>query len=740
MDDPAVATETGVDGASAIPWVLSGRGRSALRAQAEQLQRFALAEEEDVGVGDVGLSLAGRSALEDRAVVLGADRQALLAGLAAVAAGEPAPNVLENVARDDGGMRVAFLFTGQGAQRAGMGRELYRAFPSFRAALDEVCAALDEHLERPVLEVLFAQEDTPAAEFLDDTMFTQAGLFALEVALCRLLESWGVRPHYLAGHSIGELAAAHVAGVFSLQDACRLVAARGRLMSALPAGGAMVAVQATREEALRSLAGFEDRVSLAAVNGPAAVVLSGDEDPVQELTQAWERRGRKVKRLRVSHAFHSPRMEGMLAEFLEVAQGVSFQAPRIPVVSNLTGALAGEELCTPEYWVRQVRETVRFADGVGWLADQGVGGFLELGPDGVLSAMTVDCLRERDAGAGTGSGGGKGAGAGGGKGAVVAAAVLKGGQPEGLSLIGALAELWTRGASVDWVAMLRESGARRVDLPTYAFQRRRHWIEGAPLARTWQGWRYRVQWKPIALAPAPALSGTWLAILPAAAHEDPWIAALIDALEARGAHLVRVPVDGVEVTREELAGSLREALEWLPEAKPVAGVVSLLALEERVLLTHASVPGGLASTVALAQALGDAEIGAPMWLITRGAMAVAPSERVAAPAQAHVWGIGAVIGLEYPRRWGGIVDLPETIEERLGSSWPACSPTPAVRISSRCARRACSRGGWCGRTRASRRTTASGHPPTVGPPRGARCWSPGEPAGWARILRAGWRR
>jgi acyl transferase domain-containing protein/D-arabinose 1-dehydrogenase-like Zn-dependent alcohol dehydrogenase len=682
------SSHAGLLGAGAIPWVLSGRGRSALRAQAERLRDFAMAEE-DAGVGDVGLSLASRAALEDRAVVLGADRQTLLAGLAAVAAGEPAANAIEGTARD-AELRVAFLFTGQGAQRPGMGRELYRAFPAFRAALDEVCATLDEHLERPVLEVLFAQEGTPAAELLDDTMFTQAGLFALEVALLALLESWGVRPDYLAGHSIGELTAAFAAGVFSLQDACRLVAARGRLMSALPEGGAMVAVQASREEALESLAGFEDRVSLAAVNGPAAVVLSGDEGPVGELAQAWERRGRKVKRLRVSHAFHSPRMEGMLAEFLEVARSVSFQAPRITVVSNLTGGPAGEELCAPEYWVRQVRETVRFADGVGWLADQGVGGFLELGPEGVLSAMALDCLRERGADTGTGSGVRQSA--------VAAAAVLKGGRPEGQSLVGALAEMWTYGATVDWAAMLREAGARRVELPTYAFQRQRHWIEGTPLVRPRQGWRYRVQWKPIAPAPAPALSGRWLAILPAAAQEDPWIDTLTAALEARGAQLVRVPVDGVEVTREELAGSLREALETSPdalygsqgvdepnalyrsqtvdgpdaldgsqtlrppEATPIAGVISLLALEERALPIHASVPGGLAGTVALAQALEDAEIGAPMWLLTRGAMAVAPSERVAAAVQAHVWGLGAVIALEYPRRWGGMVDLPEALE------------------------------------------------------------------------------
>jgi polyketide synthase 12 len=638
----------GVLGADAVPWVLSSRGSGALRAQAQRLRGFALAGE-DVRVGDVGLSLAGRPELEDRAVVLGGEREALLAGLQALAAGEAAPNVVEGVARG-AQARIAFLFTGQGAQRAGMGRELYEAFPPFRAALDEVCAALDAHLERSVLEVLFAQEGTPAAGLLDDTMFTQAGLFALEVALLRLLESWGVRPDYLLGHSIGELTAAFAAGVFSLDDACRLVAARGRLMSALPEGGAMVAVQATHEEALALLEGFEDRVSVAAVNGPEAVVISGDEGPVLELARAWELKAHKVKRLRVSHAFHSPRMERMLEDFAAVARDVSFQAPRIPVLSNVTGELAGEELCTPEHWVRQVRETVRFADGVRWLAEQGVSGLLELGPDGVLSAMASDCLRERETGGGAG---------------VAVAAAMKRGRPEAPSLIAALAEMWVRGGSVDWAAMLRETGARRVELPTYAFQRRRYWLQGAPAERSGPDWRYRVQWKQIHSPAAAAQAGSWLAVLPAATHEDPWIDALTGALRERGAQLLRVPLDGAGVARAELARALREALDSSPQQTPPAGVVSLLALEERRDLARPSVSGGLAATVALVQALEDASVEAPLWLITRGAASIAPSDRMRSPIQAQVWGFGLVAGLEYPRRWGGLVDLPETLDARV---------------------------------------------------------------------------
>ena len=462
-----------------LPWVLSARDEPALRAQAERLREH-LERSPALGLADVGLSLASRASLQRRAVVLGEQCAELLDGLDAVAREEPRANVERCPPGDAAGLEggLALLFSGQGAQRVGMGSELYRAAPIFRAAFDGVCAEFDAHLgaERPLREVIFAgcgsrgvAELAPATaeDLLRQTLFTQAGLFALEVALFRLLESWGVRPAFLMGHSIGELAAAHVAGVLSLSDACKLVAARGRLMQALPSGGAMLSIEASEQELHAQLAsadGLSERVALAAVNGPRAVVLSGDEDAVLELADRWAREGRRTKRLRVSHAFHSPRMDEMLQPFLEALEGLSFAEPRIPIVSNLTGEPAlAEDICKPAYWVRHAREPVRFLDGVRWLHAQGVSGYLELGPDGVLSAIVRDCLSE-PAGRGDGDDG------------VLALPLLRGARPEVQALLGALAELWAHGAPVDWREAFQGSGARRVSLPAYAFQRQRYWL------------------------------------------------------------------------------------------------------------------------------------------------------------------------------------------------------------------------------------------------------------------------
>ncbi|MFF4402932.1 SDR family NAD(P)-dependent oxidoreductase [Streptomyces sp. NPDC001480] len=456
-------TPVTAQGATDVPWLLSARTPQALREQAARLRDFVAGHTED-RPADIALSLAAtRVAFEHRATVVGGDRDELLRGLDALAAGEPAAGTDQDVARTG---RTAFLFTGQGAQRAGMGAQLYAAFPAFAQAFDEVCERLDRHLPSPLTAAVFAEPGSEEAALLDRTGYTQPALFAYEVALFRLLESWHIRPDHVAGHSVGELTAAHVAGVLSLDDAAALVAARARLMDELPPGGAMAALEATEEEVRALISGFgadADRVDVAAVNGPRSTVLAGDADLVERAVEEMRDRGRRTKRLRVSHAFHSPHVEPMLAEFRAVAESLSYQAPRIPLVSNVTGRPAeAEEITSPEYWVRHVRGAVRFHDGVRALAAKGVTAFLELGPDSALTGLVEECLADTD-------------------GTAHAVGLQRGEHPQVRALLTALGRAHARGADIgtDWVRGFTGPDARVTDLPTYAFQHRRYWIDSA---------------------------------------------------------------------------------------------------------------------------------------------------------------------------------------------------------------------------------------------------------------------
>ncbi len=341
-----------------------------------------------------------------------------------------------------------------------MGKQLYETYPAYAKALDEACEAIDPQIDRSLEELIFSEPGSKEAGLLDHTTYAQPALFATELALHRLFGSFGLTPDLLTGHSVGEITAAHIAGVFSLEDAAKLISARGKLMGELPEGGAMLAIEATEEETLESIEGQEELLSLAAVNGPKACVISGDEKAIDQLETHWQEQERKTKRLTVSHAFHSPLIKPMLDGFSEVVSSLDLNAPTLPVISNTTGEqLTPEQATDPAYWVSHARQPVRFADAVATLKDQGATTYLELGPDAVLTAMAAGTLAEDESAA--------------------LIPTLREGRDEAKSVVLAFGSAQASGAKVDWDAFFKGTGAQAVPLPTYPFQHKRYWLESS---------------------------------------------------------------------------------------------------------------------------------------------------------------------------------------------------------------------------------------------------------------------
>lgn len=463
---------------------LSAKSEAALGALVGQYQRY-LAATPSASLADMcGTANRGRAHFPHRLSLTASSHEEIQQKLAAVAAAQPVAGVAQGQAETYQQHPIAFLFTGQGAQYVNMGRQLYETQPTFRATLDRCAEILQPLLGESLLDVLYPTIEQGEAQNakIDQTAYTQPALFSLEYALATLWQSWGVQPDLLMGHSVGELVAACVAGVFSLEDGLKLIAARGRLMGALPRDGEMVALLLDEARADRAIAAHRHEVSMAAVNGPESVVISGKRETVLAIAEELAAEGVKTRRLTVSHAFHSPLMQPMLEDFRQVAAGITYHPPSLRLISNLTGKVAGAEVTTPDYWVRHVRHAVRFADGVTTLHVQGIGIFLEIGPKPVLLGMagqTLDQMTRQ-------------------QGDKVNEThpstpsplhpfmlpSLRQNQSDWQQMLASLGELYVRGVNIDWAGFGKDDPRRKVVLPTYPFQRQRYWFETPTTGRT----------------------------------------------------------------------------------------------------------------------------------------------------------------------------------------------------------------------------------------------------------------
>jgi len=690
-----------------LPWVVSGRGEAGLAAQARRLAAFNAGRTGLTAEG-IGAALAGRAALEDRAVIVAAGPE-LAAGLAALGRGESAAGVVtgQASARVRAG-KVAFVFAGQGPQWPGMAADLLDASPVFAARMAECGRALAPHVDWDLDQVIRGTVALETAEVV------QPALWAVMVSLAALWQAAGVTPDVVAGHSQGEIAAAVVAGVLSLADGATVVAVRSRVLGALAGRGAMASIEEPEERVAARLAASGGRVSVAAVNGPAQVVVAGDPEAVAALVAECAAGGVSARVLPVDYASHCVQVEQVRDELLAGLAGIVPGPSRVPLVSAVTGQLIDGEQMGAGYWYRNLREPVRFQQAVTALSGLGVTAFVEVSPHPVLVQGIGQTLAASAEG-------------------MVVAGSLRRGEGGLRRFALSLAQLWVRGVAVDWSGWFAGSAAGAVELPTYAFQRQRYWPQPRPAAaagsgawtaagaggagpglaeeRFWAaverrdvaaavaavagggadeagvaavasavpvlsawrrrerdraaaaGWLYQVRWHPAAQPPPAArLTGIWLVITPPEAPSQQLALRCVQALSDHGAAVVLVPVDPARVGRAALAGQLAA----VAGGRAVAGVVSLLAVAGGADEEFPVVPTGVAGTLALVQALGDATIQGSLWCLTCGAVAAGPGDLAPDAVQGQVWGLGRVAGLEHPDRWGGLADLPPVWGGRTG--------------------------------------------------------------------------
>ncbi|WP_455709634.1 type I polyketide synthase [Micromonospora haikouensis] len=686
-------------------WPVSARSKAALAGQAARLAAH-VRQHGDLAPAAVGWSLATtRSTFDHRAAVVGADAGELLAGLDALAAGQPAGNLVTGTVTGSGAGPV-FVFPGQGAQSARMAAGLVGRTPVFDAKLAECQRALAPHLDVDLVSVLTGDDES----WLERVEVVQPVLWAVGVALAAVWRAAGVVPDAVVGHSQGEIGAACVAGILSLDDAAKTVALRSRALAVLRGTGTMASVDLSADAVTARLHAFPG-VGVAAVNGPSTVVVSGPPQPVADLVDACQADGIRARLIPVDYASHSAAVQDVAERLRADLADVTPQPGHTRLVSTLTGDWVDPATMTADYWYDNLRQTVQFDAAVRVAVAAGHTTFVEISPHPVLT-MPVTAILD-DAGV-TGHTLGS----------------LRRGDDDPTRLLTNLATAHAIGLPVDLTKVLAE--AEVVPLPTYAFDHQRFWLDGSggvdletllqgavnpddasfwaavergdltalaeavatddapayealdalgpalPLLTSWRrkrrrqsdidSWRYQDTWKPLTGIANRGISGTWVVVLPTGDIVEPWQDACVEAITAAGATVVAVPVSTTDADRDLLGKLLREALVasggGTDEPADVTGVVSLLAFDELVHPLHPSVPGGFAATVALFQALGDVGLRAPMWAVTSGAASVGRADLLRSPVQALVWGFGRVAALEHPQRWGGLVDLPEAVDER----------------------------------------------------------------------------
>ena len=671
--------------------LLSAKSETALQEQSRRLRDHLTARPE-LTLTDVAHTLSKRTHHQHRAAILTANRDDLLSELA-----KPTAATITGISKPG---KTAFLFSGQGSQYPGMGRDLYAAFPIFRTAFDNACDAINPHLgdQPPLRDVIFAAPDTPEADLLATTAYTQPALFTLQTALYHLTTAFGLRPDFVLGHSLGEITAAHIAGIFTLEDAAALVAVRARLMATMPTG-AMTTIHTdadTVEQAIENL----PTVSIAAYNTPAHTVISGDSDTVSALVHQFREQGIRTTALKTPHAYHSPHIDPILEQLRDTTARLTYRAPSIPIISTLPDE---PDLQNPDYWTRQARQPVHYTQAITQLAEQGTTHYLELGPDRTLTALTHHTLSRRPNP----------------RPATITSS-LNPGHAEPTTYLTALAQHHTTNKPITTDPLT--PGATTVAIPTYAFQHKRYWLEAPPSSSEdrptahsgtdveepfWTAvesgdpaavatlleapdlsedldpvlprlseWRrrrrdeavldtrrYRVAWKPVPDPKQAPVTGVWLLVVPAGGDADAVSAPLGDRLRQCGAEVVTVKVEADRISADVFRILFTQGLTRSAE---LGGVVSLLAFDEAPHAVTPSAPAGLAATFALLRALAAAEVpaGCRLWCVTRGAVSVGGTDVVERPLQAAMWGLGLTASLELPQLWGGLADVSGQLDER----------------------------------------------------------------------------